>query len=356
MQDIHDNPVFNSLIEKVNNSSHLLSHKELVYILLTLRRLDIPPWNPQIYKIFCLSLEHVGHFSTSSLAMWSLAVRDPLSNGRLMIAPLLSAIESHMDSCKTVQDIDEISTCLLSASHLITPTLYEKYVKLVERLLDAEILANGAPILAVNKIAQTLYIANRIVAASRSLIRILELMEHSPELETCPTFVVSNINKVLKNFMEPIHLAYKTEDIALRWLDKEQLSLEHVDYLACLSQHLPSNLKNQLELGLTQLLSKESIDNLFPMYRTIFGILRRLRISNRKLVGENNWKTQSYLFYFKIVSFSDLFWQSVMKCIDISWNEQPQPNTLFYHVVGWYMFFNNNLGGTYRNLVTTCCP
>ena len=98
--------------------------------------------------------------------------------------------------------------------------------------------------------------------------------------------------------MEPIHLAYKTEDIALRWLDKEQLSLHHIDYLVCLSQHLPSDRKTQLKSGLTQLLSKESIDDLFPMYRTIFVIIRRLKISDHKLIGENNLKTQNDLFFF----------------------------------------------------------
>lgn len=101
----------------------------------------------------------------------------------------------------------------------------------------------------------------------------------------------------------------------------------------CLAPFLPLQTKHYLEVLIAEQLEQK---DLYEYIMVLFKALRHIKTSNSKLC--------------------DAFWMKSLKSVEEE-SRNSTPSFLGIHEMGWrkvyqrYMYFNNNLGGTYRNYV-----
>ena len=317
---MRNHPKFARLVEAVDGApAGEMSDEAVSCVLLSLRRYEVLATSAELHRLFTGSLQRLGRFSLPHVSMWTLAVKDEKGNGRLAIAASLPVVDAHLDQSRTLDDAKLLSICLLANQHLITGHLAAKYNSMLQRLLDEGVLNKDSPVRVLTKILTALKLCLNHAPVAATSIRLLELVSEAAEFDT---FTVSSVNKSLATFFEPVQLTNRTEALACQWLDSDAVGAEHLEFLSSISQYAPAKRRVQLELLLTKiLLANENAAELEPYFYSMFAIIRRMKISSTK--------------------FIDLFWNSVIKCA-------VYPQRLFFRAISWYMFFNNNLGGTYR--------
>ncbi len=268
------------------------------------------------------------HFNLIHLAQWSLSVRDSNTCGRILLAAALPSLDNYISKCTTTEDVHALSISYVSATSLITEDMAMKFGRLVERLLNTGVINSETPIEVLSKITQALKISMSHAPVTKICLRVLELIGQSPELDISSAQTVLSINTCLSTVMEPYQLMSRIEDLASDWLESGNIGPEHLDPISIISHYPSSERKELLEARLKQFLMNEKPEDLEPYYRSIFSLLRRHKIVNFNL--------------------TDMFWLSVIKFISQNWNDNGKPESIFYRAIHWYMFFNNNMGGTYR--------
>jgi hypothetical protein len=132
---------------------------------------------------------------------------------------------------------------------------------------------------------------------------------------------------------EPIGLVRKMEAVSCSLLEKTDIQIEQISLLSNVS-HIhdsASDRKKQLERHLLRIMENEKITKIEPHLKQIFRIIRAAKISDLKLV--------------------DLYWNLVLNTLKKRHSQNEEFVSLLLDSAQWYMFFNNNLGGTYRSKV-----
>lgn len=334
-QVVKSHPQFWSTVECVEKSSSLLSDNVLTTVLLCLNKFEILPWDPCLTSIWLDSLTRIGSFPLEALRNWCLATILPNHSGRLALPAALPAFHRHMNQFQSVADFGMLVTCFAAIApvvHKTGPTA-RIFIAHVNRLLDTKFLSQDTPLSILVGLLHALYLVAKTNASSSSAnLKILYLLLNSSQMSdpACVGYF-DVIRKTWETVSEPIGLVRKMEEVSCGLLEKLDIHIEHISLLSHVSHsyETSSDRKNQLELHLLRIMENEPINRIELHLKQIFRIIRASKISDTKLV--------------------DLYWNLVLKNLNRHYSYQDEFISFFLDTAQWYMFFNNNLGGTYRS-------
>lgn len=319
----------------VEKSASLLADDTLTSLLLYLRKFQIPIREPSVQSLWCTSLTRIQAFSLDSLAKWCLATAVPNHGGRLLLPAALPAFHLHANHCQSLEDLEMLSVCFAAIAPVVDrngPTAHI-FIDHITHLLDTNALNQDTPLVVLVGVLRALYqVAKSNPSSSVATMRILYLLQNSTLMDNPSSMgYFDDIRKSWEAMNEPIGLVRKMEDIACRWLEKSEIQIEQINLLAHVShiQDASSDRKKQLERHLMRIMEKEQPIVIEPYLKQIFRIIRSSKMSDIKLV--------------------DLYWNVVLHNLTRRLDNKDEFITLLLDSVQWYMFFNNNLGGTYRS-------
>lgn len=207
------------------------------------------------------------------------------------------------------------------------------FIDHIIHLLDTNVLNQDTPLAALVGVLRALYqVAKSNPLSSCASIRILYLLQDSHLINNPSSMVYFDaIRRSWEAVNEPIGLVRKIENIVCSWLEKLDIQIEHINLLSHVShiQDASSDRKKQLERHLMRILEKEQPIAIEPYLKQIFRIIRSSKMSDIKLV--------------------DLYWNRVLQSLARRLGNKEEFVALLLDAAQWYMFFNNNLGGTYRS-------
>lgn len=320
-------------MESVEKSSELLSDDILTSVLLFLRKFQIYPWNPLLHSTLCTALARARHFSLTALSKWCLATSQPTHTGRLILPSAIPAFHDHVNRCQTLADFKLLSVCFIAISPLVDklgPTS-KLFVDRMIHLLDTNFLNRETPLSVLVMVLRALYqVAKSNPSSSAASLRILYILQDSPHMNDVSSVVHFNaIRRSWEAVSEPIGLVRKMEDVTCRLLEELDIRMEHIELLTHVSHSASHDRRKKLERHLMHIMETERIDVLEPYLKHIFRIVRSSKISDLKLV--------------------DTYWLLVLKNLEKRCGRNEEFLSHFLEAAQWYMFFNNNLGGTYRS-------
>lgn len=286
-----------------------------------------------LHSLLCTSLARIQDFSLSALAKWCLAVSLPGQTGRLILPAALPTFEKHLEKSSTLTDYKILSMCFSMLALLVDKTgpTAQTFVNRINQLIENKTLNEDTPLPVLSRILRGLYqVAKNNPSSSSASVRILYMIENSPQMND-PSSVVhfDLIRKSWEAVSEPIGLVQKMEEISCRWLEKMEIQINHLDLLTHVSHNSSLDRKLMLEQHLMRFMETEPLVLIEPHLKQIFRIIRASKISDLRLV--------------------DMYWFLVLKSLD---RRRSQSDDFFSNLLDsaqWYMFFNNNLGGTYRS-------
>lgn len=300
--------------------------------MLCFRRFQILPWDQEVYNVLKLSLEKLNGFSLPALSKWCLAVATYNHAGRLILPLALPALHRHI---KTYQNADfkPLAICFSIIAPIVDSVgeISHDYVTKVSNLIEAGVLNSETPVSCLVKILNGLYVVAKGNGTSAdATLKVLHLLLESAELDNPKNGIHFNmIRKSWEAIGEPIGLIRRVESLACRWLEDIDIRIQHLDILNHVSYFASNDRKRRLEFHLLRLLKDEAPEDLEPYLRQIFRIIRSSKISDSEVV--------------------DYFWQIILECLNSRSAQNEEHLPLLHDAIIWYMFFNNNLGGTYRS-------
>ncbi|KAI9557037.1 FAST kise domain-containing protein 1 [Daphnia sinensis] len=335
IQVVKSHPQFWAAVNCVEKSASLLSDDTLTSMLLYLRKFQISMREHSFQTLLCTSLPRVKAFSLDSLAKWCLVISTPNLGGRLMLPAALPAFHQHANHCQSLTDLEMLSVCFVAIAPIIDkngPTACT-FIDQIIHLLDTNVINQDTSLAVLVGVLRALYqVAKSNPLSSRATIRILYLLQDSPLMSNPSSMVYFGaIRKSWEAVNEPIGLVRKMENIVCSWLEEIDIQTEHISLLSHVShiQDATSDRKKQLERHLMRIIEKEHPIAVEPHLKQIFRIIRSSKISDIKLV--------------------DLYWNRVLESLARRQGNNEEFVALLLDAAQWYMFFNNNLGGTYRS-------
>ena len=321
----------------MEKSSLPLSDEVLTSILLCLKKFEISPWDPCLKATWLNSLSRIESFSLNALCKWCTAVVLPNHSGRLALPAALPAFHKHVNQCQSLADFRMLATCFVAIASVINKTgsTASIFVDRANFLLDTNIINQDTPLSILVGVLHALYqVAKNNSSSSSATLKILYLLLDSPEMNN-PSCVgyFDVIRKSWETVSEPIGLVRKMETVSCSLLEKLDIHIEQISLLSNVSHihDTSSDRKKQLQRHLLRILENEPHFKIEPHLKQIFRIIRAAKISDTKLV--------------------DLYWDLVLNTLNRRYGQKEEFVSLLLDSAQWYMFFNNNLGGTYRSKV-----
>ena len=230
-----------------------------------------------------------------------------------------------------------LATCFVAIASVINKTgsTASIFVDRANFLLDTNIINQDTPLSILVGVLHALYqVAKNNSSSSSATLKILYLLLDSPEMNN-PSCVgyFDVIRKSWETVSEPIGLVRKMETVSCSLLEKLNIHIEQISLLSNVSHihDTSSDRKKQLQRHLLRILENEPHFKIEPHLKQIFRIIRAAKISDTKLV--------------------DLYWDLVLNTLNRRYGQKEEFVSLLLDSAQWYMFFNNNLGGTYRSKV-----
>lgn len=261
------------------------------------------------------SLVHLSHYSSV------LSSEKGLYNSFLSVE-CLPQILKQLEDCSNIHDLSLLTHCLTHTVNVLSLKTLGVYTRKVEQFLDEGILNETTPkeILKIVNFLNIPHWSNRNSLLIRRLL--LELQENIPMLDTRN---LVTINRCYRSQLESAKLVpllvKRAQELLKESPDIELLNLavlnvtpeQRVKIAKMISTHLS-------DYQITGVQSSETL-------QTVFKIMRLLKISDIELCNSYWTKVLNNIHGTAEKDFTFIVTKSIQK----------------------YMFFNNNLGGTYRH-------
>lgn len=253
----------------------------------------------------------------------------PFSQNKDLFA-LFLAVETlphlvkHLEKCQSVEDLNFLTISLNNVNHLINREILEKYKAKVQEVLDNNLLNSTTSTTCILRIISLLNCYHWSFLNDK-LIRSLSL-----ELEECiSSFDTRHLMTLHRAFQ--VHL--ESSKIQRAFVRRAQELIEDnpsIELLSLAVLHISPDQRTKIANLVRGILSKYQISSASTndTLQMTFKILRLLKISD--------------------ISLCDSFW---VKCLNQIYGTKVQ--SVRYKIIQFinkYMFFNNNLGGSYRNI------
>lgn len=317
----------NSIISRVHQLVDQMTIEEMSYTFHYLNKLGVSI-NHQTMQLMSdkiteklnqsddFPLSHLSHF-TSGLSS------DKGLYSSFIAVSTIPQITRQLEKCTNVENLHLIAQCFTNISHIISLTLLEDFKRKVEQFLDQDLLNEESPkpILKIVNFLNYPHWSFRNTFLIRRLL--LQIEDNIPFLETRS---LVTINKAFNSQLESaklVPLLVKRAQTLLKENPK-------VELLSLAVLNVTPDQRVKIAEMLRQFLSTYQISSVqsSETLQTVFKILRLLKISD--------------------ISLCDSYWTKTLN--EIYGTKESNLIYTLYRNIHKYMFFNNNLGGSYRNI------
>lgn len=317
----------NSIISRVHQLVDQMTIDEISCCFHYLNRLGFSAKHPtmellcdkiivQVERDTDFPLSHLTHF-TGGLGS------DKGLYSSIIAVSTIPQISRQLKNCSNAEDFYLITLCLSNISHVVSLNLLEDFKRKVEELTDRELLNEKTPkpILKIINFLNYPHWSFRNTTLIRKLL--LELECNIPFLET------RSLNTINRAFQSQFESA-KVVPLLVKRAQELLKEAPNVDLLSLAVLHVTPDQRLVIAKMLRKFLSTYQISSTQSgeTLQTVFKILRLLKISD--------------------ISLCDAYWTKVLN--EIYSTKESNINYQLSRSVQKYMFFNNNLGGTYRHI------
>ncbi|XP_042241937.1 FAST kinase domain-containing protein 1, mitochondrial-like [Homarus americanus] len=327
LEKILNHPTFEKLLKHLENVCEDLNNTAISCMLLYLNKIGLRTDAPLMQKLSVLCLERLNNFNLNSLSRLTVYLRDQGIKAYFLQSKLLPIVADKLRTCSTLEELHLITICLNSTKKIITESLINEYRKFVEKNLEAGNFETCDPkvILKIIKLLNYSKWSSKHYFLCRQLM--LCLVNRMPSLGIWQVIDLSNY---FQNFLEPREIFTKIQQYSVSQIEVSKNSITGPELLY-LAPFGSLNRKKYFEE-----LVAEQLDNaeFYDYIGVIFKTLRYIKTSNTKLCNA--------------------FWTKSMKAVEREIDQTTNFQLGFEEILRRkvyhrYMYFNNNLGGTYRN-------
>lgn len=270
----------------------------------------------EIKKQNNFSLTYLSHFTVG------LNTDKGLYSSILAVATI-PQISKQLNECSNVNDLYLLTICLTNISNIISLNLLDDFKSKVEEFLDKELLneTSSKCLLKVTNFLNYPHWSFRNTALIRRIL--IELQDNIKFFETRN---LVTINRAFQSQLESASLVPLLVKRAQELLTESP----NVELLSLAVLHITPDRRLKIAEMLRKFLSTYQISSAQSgeTLQTVFKILRLLKISD--------------------INLCDDYWTKVLN--EIYSTKESNLNYRLSKHIQKYMFFNNNLGGTYRHI------
>lgn len=327
LENIVSHPVFRKLITSLDRLCEDLNSSAVSCMLLYLNKMGVKRNLSLIHKLEEISIMGLSTFSMSTLSRLCVYLRDSGIRGYYLQSKVLPVVVDRITSCSTVEDFHLLTICLFSSRSLLTESIVDQYIEIVERKLHENIFEDCDPKITL-KVIKLLTVAEwspkRKFLCRQLMLCLVE------KIHTLSIAQVWDLASSYQSYLEPRQVLQKIKQYALNVIEDSHSAIGR-PHLLCLAPYTSPKLKNYFETLVAEHLDRKDIHELIVI---LFKTLRYIKTSNFKLCNA--------------------FWLKSMNAVELEIQKQPVhflglKDMMRRNVYQRYMYFNNNLGGTYRN-------
>ncbi|XP_055920342.1 FAST kinase domain-containing protein 1, mitochondrial isoform X2 [Eupeodes corollae] len=302
---IKEDEKFEILLAKLLEAVEDLNPNEMTCCYLYLKRIGLDPKHKLMQQLMVCILETIkkgDNIPLSALSRFSVAVStDKTINTSLVCRNMLPHLVKALETCSTAEEMRLITICLINIRQLVLKDFLEVYKAKVKELMKLKILNTEN---------------------TKCVLKVLHFLNHPSW-----SHLNSSLSRKLMLLVLPIIDDLSEEDVKIVY-KLYQSQLEPAAMAPKLLKFAEPKKKERLIEIFKSQLSDETMWQrpTAPLY--FFTILRSLKISDNELCNK--------------------YWTKVLE--DVDRNPEGKEHYVFAKHCHRYMYFNNNLGGTYRHL------
>uniref|UniRef100_A0A0P4WJ92 RAP domain-containing protein n=1 Tax=Scylla olivacea TaxID=85551 RepID=A0A0P4WJ92_SCYOL len=326
LEQILNHPMFEKLSVCLEAVCEDLNNSSLSSMLLYLSKLGVNNHSPVMQKLTLVCMDRMDGFNLTALSRLSVYLRDQGVKAFFLQSKLLPLIASKLDDCLDTDEFHMVSICFNSTKRLITRPLLKKYLVLVQKKLNEGFFEICDPRITLKVIKLLDYPE---FSSRHKLLQPLMLCL-GKNFHSLSVVQVMDLSNYFHSSREPLDVFHKICQYSVNMISEAKISGGRPDIL-CLAPFTSLKMRNYFERLIVEQLDEKDFHEYIMV---IFKALRYFKTSNPKLC--------------------DAFWIKSMKSVEEELKSIP------HHFLGMkemtrrkvyqrYMYFNNNLGGTYRN-------
>lgn len=326
LEKILNHPMFEKISVGLEAVCEDLNNSALSSMLLYLSKLGVSNQSPVMQKLTLVCMARMDGFNLTALSRLSVYLRDQGIKAFFLQSKLLPLIASKLNDCLEADEFHMMSICFNSTKRLITRPLLEKYLLLVQKKLNEGFFETCDPRITLKVIKLLDYPE---FSSRHKLLQPLMLCL-GENFHSLSVVQVMDLSNYFHSSREPLDIFHKICQYTINMISEAKISGGRPDIL-CLAPFTSLKMRSYFERLIVEQLEEKDFHEYVMV---IFKALRYFKTSNTKLC--------------------DAFWIKSMKSVEEELKNIP------HHFLGMkeltrrkvyqrYMYFNNNLGGTYRN-------
>ncbi|KAK3871904.1 hypothetical protein Pcinc_022968 [Petrolisthes cinctipes] len=327
LEKIVSHPVFKKLITSLDRLCENLDSTAVSCMLLYLNKMGVKRNLPLIHKLEEVSVEGVSNFNMNALSRLCVYLKDSGIRGYYLQSKVMPIVVDRISSCSTVEDLHLLTICLSSSRSLLTESVIDQYIALVEQKLHENVFEDCDPkvILKIIKLLTVAEWSLKRKLLCRQLMLCLVEKIHSLSIAQ-----IWDLAGTYQSYLEPRQVLQKIKQYALNAIGDSSSAIGKPQLL-CLAPYTSPKLKNYFEGMVAEHLDRKDIHEYIVI---LFKTLRYIKTSNFRLCNA--------------------FWLKSMNAVELEIEKQPihflgLKDMMRRNLYHRYMYFNNNLGGSYRN-------
>lgn len=316
-----------SIVFRLNQTLDEMTIEEACFCFHYLSKMEVSIKEPAMERITDRIIELIKkkeNFSLNSLSHFCVGLNsDKGLYSSILAVSTIPQISRQLDECSNANDLYLLTVCLTNISNIISLNLLDAFKRKVAQLLDQELL-NETSSRCILKIINFLNYPHWSFR-NTTLIRRL-LIELEENIQFFETRNLVTVNRAFQSQLESAKLVPLLVNRARKLLEEKP----NVELLSLAVLHVTPDRRLKIAEMLRKFLSTYQISTTQSgeTLQTVFKILRLLKISD--------------------INLCDVYWTKVLN--EIYGTKESNLNYRLSKHIQKYMFFNNNLGGTYRHI------
>lgn len=325
LEKILTHPSFEKIVSCLEAVCGDLNNNALSSMMLYLSKLGVRNDSAIQQKLSLLCLERISDFNLTALSRLSVYLREQGIRGYFLQSRLLPMIARKLDDDLDADEFLMITICLSSSKRLVTKSLIEKYIALIEKRINEGFFKTCDPRVTLKAIKLLTF--PEWPPVRRHVRHLMQCLEEN--FHALSAMQVLDLSIYFQSYLEPSGIFHKIRQYSVNSMEEAKITGGRPDIL-CMAPFTPLKSKRFFEVLIAEQLEQK---DLYEYIMVIFKALRHIKTSNTKLC--------------------DAFWMKSMTSVEEELQSRPYRLGLQEmarrKVYQRYMYFNNNLGGTYRN-------
>lgn len=325
LEKILNHPSFEKIVSYLEPLCGDLNNNALSSMMLYLSKLGISNDSPIQLKLSLLCVERVSDFNLTALSRLSVYLSDQGIRGYFLQSRLLPMIVRKLEEDLDAEEFLMMTICLNSLKRLVTKSLMEKYIAFIENRIEQGFFKTCDPKVTLKVIKLLTY--PEWPPVRRHVRHLMQCLQEN--FHALSAVQILDLSVYFQSYLEPSGIFHKIRQYSVNSMEEAKITGGRPDIL-CMAPFMPLKSKRFFEVLIAEQLEQKDV---YEYIMVIFKALRHIKTSNTKLCDA-----------FWIKSFNSVEEELLSRPYLLGMQEMTRRK-----VYQRYMYFNNNLGGTYRN-------